>query len=103
VDRYQYLLLLGACLLITLPLEAVVGARVYRQPRRLARALWMPVLLFVVWDVAAIRGDHWRYNPRFVTGWKLPGPLPVEELAFFVVIPLCGLLTYEAVRHLRGR
>jgi lycopene cyclase domain-containing protein len=103
VDRYQYLLLLGACLLVTLPLEVVVGARVYRRPRRLARALWAPVLVFVAWDVAAIRWDHWRYNPRFVTGWELPGPLPVEELAFFVVVPLCGLLTFEAVRRLRGR
>ena len=24
----------------------------------------------------------------------------MEELAFFVVIPICGLLTYEAVRRI---
>jgi hypothetical protein len=28
----------------------------------------------------------------------LTGALPVEELAFFVVIPICALLTYEAVK-----
>jgi hypothetical protein len=25
------------------------------------------------------------------------GPLPLEELLFFIVIPLCALLTYDAV------
>ena len=33
----------------------------------------------------------------FVTGFELPGSMPIEELLFFVVIPLCGLLTYNAV------
>jgi len=103
VDRYQYLILMGACVAITLPLEFFFRARVWRRPARLARALWVPLVLFVTWDVAAIARDHWRYNPRYVTGWELPLSLPVEELVFFVVIPVCGLLTYEAVRGLLGR
>jgi lycopene cyclase domain-containing protein len=103
VDRFQYLVLMGLCLLVTLPLEVVVGARVYRQPRRLVATLAVPVAVFVAWDVAAIAWGHWWYAPRYVTGWELPGHLPVEELAFFVVVPTCGLLTFEAVRRLRGR
>ena len=99
LDRYQYLLLMGACLLITLPLEFVLGARVWRRPRRLLAAMWLPVLIFVVWDVVAIARDHWTYNAKYVTGRELPGDLPLEELVFFVVIPICGLLTYEAVRR----
>ncbi|GAC1406037.1 MAG: hypothetical protein NVS4B6_19940 [Mycobacterium sp.] len=39
----------------------------------------------------------WTYNPRFVTGLHLPGSLPLEEVLFFVVIPICGILTYNAV------
>ena len=54
-------------------------------------------------DMIAIARDHWDFNPRYVTGWNLPGELPVEELAFFVVIPICGLLTLEAVRSILGR
>ena len=103
VDRFQYLLLMGACLAITLPLEFVLGARVWRQPRRLAVALAPAVVLFVIWDIFAIARGHWDYNPAYVTGWRLPGDLPIEELVFFVVIPICSLLTYEAVgRVLRG-
>lgn len=37
--RAEYLLLLAACLAITLPLELVLGARVYRRPRALLSAV----------------------------------------------------------------
>ena len=61
----------------------------------------MPVvLIFSIWDVLAIAREHWTYSERYTTGWLLPGDLPVEELAFFVVIPTCGLLTLEAVRRI---
>ncbi len=89
--------MLGACLLITLPLEFVLGVRVYRRPAALLFALAPVVIIFSLWDVLGIYRDHWSYNPRFVTGIELPFGLPLEELGFFVVIPTCGLLTYEAV------
>lgn len=95
-DRYQYLALMLACVLITLPLEFLLRARVYRQPVRLAVALLPTVVVFVVWDVLGILRDHWSYSPRFTSGVML-GPMPLEELVFFLVIPVCGLLTYEAV------
>ena len=95
-DHWQYAALLAACLVITLPLELVLGARVYRRPRALAAALLPVVAVFVVWDLVGIARDHWTYSDRFTTGFDL-GPMPVEELAFFFVIPVCGLLTYEAV------
>ena len=99
MDRYQYLLLMGACLALTAPLELLYGARVWRDPRRLARTLALPAALFAVWDVLAIRAGVWDFNPRYVTGWLLPFDLPVEEAAFFVTIPICSILAYEAVRR----
>jgi lycopene cyclase domain-containing protein len=100
MDRWQYLLILGGCLLITLPLE-VFGQGVYRQPIRLLRAL-IPVLIgFLVWDAIAIALGVWHYNPRYVSGINLPF-MPLEELLFFIVIPLCSLLTYSAVGNILG-
>ncbi len=104
LDRYQYLLLMAGCVLITLPLEFLFGARVWRRPGRLIRSMAVPVALFMAWDFYAVSRDHWGYNPRYVTGWELPGNLPVEELVFFIVIPIASLLTLEAVgRVLRGQ
>lgn len=103
MDRYQYLLLMAACVLITLPLEVAFRARVYRRPRRVLAAMAVPVAIFVVWDLIAIARGHWDYNPEYITGWTIPPNLPVEELVFFLVIPLCALLTYEAVSWILGR
>lgn len=94
---------MAACVVITLPLELVLRARVYRQPRRALVALAVPVALFVVWDVVAITRGHWTYSPRYITGWIIPPNLPIEELVFFIVIPICGLLTFEAVSRLLER
>ncbi|MET0695214.1 MAG: lycopene cyclase domain-containing protein [Propionibacteriaceae bacterium] len=103
IGQYQYLILMGACLLLTLPLEFVLGARVYRRFSALLFALVPVVLVFSVWDIIGIVRDHWSYNPRYVTGFRLIFEMPIEELVFFIVIPICGLLTYEAVGNvLRG-
>jgi lycopene cyclase domain-containing protein len=93
---------MGACLLLTLPLEVVLGARVYRQPRRLLAAIGAPFLVFTLWDVWAIGRGHWWFSSTFTTGWVLPGDLPVEEVTFFVAIPICALLTFEAVKRILG-
>lgn len=95
-DRYQYLALMAACVLITLPLEFWLRARVYRRPARLALALVPTLVVWVAWDVLGIVRGHWTYSARFTTGIML-GPMPLEELVFFLVIPVCGLLTFEAV------
>ncbi|QLQ17190.1 MAG: lycopene cyclase domain-containing protein [Micropruina sp.] len=96
-DRpWEYLLLMAGCLAVTLPLEFVLRARVYRRPVRLLLALLPAVVIFSAWDVLGIVREHWSYSPRFTTGILL-GVMPLEELVFFVVIPICGLLTYEAV------
>jgi lycopene cyclase domain-containing protein len=93
---------MAACLVLTLPLEFVLRARVYRRPLRLLLALIPTVVVFVVWDIVGILRDHWSYSPKFTTGIML-GVMPLEELVFFIVIPICGLLTYEAVGHVMRR
>lgn len=100
MDRWQYLLLLGGCVLITLPLE-IFGSGVYRQPLRLLRAVAPVAIVFLVWDAVAIELHVWHYNPRYVSGINVPF-MPLEEFLFFIVIPLCGLLTYSAVSTILG-
>ena len=99
--KTTYLLLLAACLLGTLPLEFRWRARVYRRPRRYLTALLPVVVAFTAWDVWAIGRGHWAYDSAQVSGVRL-GDLPLEELLFFIVIPTCALLTFEAVRTVTG-
>ncbi len=103
MDRYQYLILMGLCLFLTLPLELVLGARVWRSPRRLAAAVLPVAAVFVVWDVIAVARGHWRFSEKLTTGVEILPGFPVDELAFFVAIPICALLTLEAVRNVLTR
>ncbi|MDQ3610206.1 MAG: lycopene cyclase domain-containing protein [Actinomycetota bacterium] len=93
----EYLVLLGMCLLVTLPLELMLGVGVYRQARRLLASLSCVAAIFVAWDLVGARLGHWDYNRAYLSGVRLLG-LPLEEYLFFVVVPLCGILAYEAVR-----
>jgi lycopene cyclase domain-containing protein len=94
--------MLAFCLLGTAPLEFVLHVRVYARVRRLALTLLPVVPLFVVWDLYAVARGHWSFDPGQVVDVSLPGGLPVEELAFFVVVPVVSVLTLEAVRTVRG-
>ncbi len=101
-DRYYYLFILVACLLLTLPLEFVLGARVYRRPGRTALAILPAFTAFALWDLAASQRGHWWFSERYTLGPRIVG-LPVEEWLFFIVVPLCALLTYEAVGRVAHR
>ena len=101
MTRLSYLLVLLACLVGTAPLELFLGTRVYARWRRLALTLLPVVVVFVVWDLLAIRAGHWDYDPAQTTGISF-GSLPLEELLFFLVIPVCAVLTLEAVRAVKG-
>jgi len=99
LGRATYLALMAACLLVTLPLELVLKAGVYRRPRRWLAAVLPVFLVFNLWDWLAIRRGHWSYSSTYTTGVELAG-LPLEELVFFLVVPTCALLTYQAVTRL---
>lgn len=100
MDRWQYLGLLGLCVLVTLPLEIAGGARVYRRPGPLIATVIPVVVLFGGWDLLEERQGDWWYSTHYTLGWRLLG-LPVEEWLFFLVVPTCAVLTYEAFGRIR--
>jgi len=102
VRQLAYLAVLAFVVLGTLPLELVLGTRVYARWRRLLLTLLPVVPVFVLWDLYAIAEHHWDFDPEQTTGVLLPGGIPVEELLFFLVVPVAAVLTLEAVRAVRG-
>jgi lycopene cyclase domain-containing protein len=92
-----YLAILLACLLGTLPLEFLLGTRVYARWRQLVLTLVPVAALFTAWDLWAVHTGTWWYDRRYLLGATLPGRLPLEELLFFLVIPTCSILALEAV------
>jgi lycopene cyclase domain-containing protein len=102
VGHLTYLALLVGCLVVTAPLELVLRVRVYARWRRLLLAVLPEFVVFVAWTLYAIARGHWDYDPAQTLGVRLPGGLPVEEVGFFLVVPVCAVLALEAVRKVTG-
>ena len=98
-----YLAVLVGCLVGALWLEPVLRLGVLRRWRRLALAVVPVAAVFLAWDLAAVRAGHWTFDRRLILGVLLPGRLPLEEVLFFVVVPVCAVLGFEAVRRVLGR
>ncbi|HEY3506458.1 MAG TPA: lycopene cyclase domain-containing protein [Actinocatenispora sp.] len=102
MSSWQYVAALGICVAVTLPLELVLGARVYRRPRALLLTVLPVVVAFGAWDLVGFHhGDWWYSTHRTLRVTVLT--LPVEEWLFLLVIPVCALLTYEALGRARRR
>ena len=98
----SYVAMLALVLIGTLPLHRFFRLTVLRQPLRLLVAIVPAAVLFVVWDLAATSAGHWHFDPAQTLPFRWWG-LPLEEYAFFVVIPLAGILTFEAVTVVASR
>ena len=91
--RGEYLIFDLAILAVPLLIGAWRGAWFYDVLGTALRSVLVVAVPFVIWD-AAVVGRHWWFNPRYVLGVELWG-LPVEEVLFFVAIPLACLFSWE--------
>lgn len=95
-------LVYGALLLCTIGCMALLDARfqlvLWRDARRALPVLAVGIIVFLVWDVVAIRqGFYHRGDSEAMTGLLLAPELPVEELVFitflcYVTLVLRGLV-----------
>jgi lycopene cyclase domain-containing protein len=97
-----YLGVLAGCLAGALWLEPLLHVRVLVRWRRLLLTVVPVAAVFVGWDIAAIDAGHWTFDPAQTTGIVLAGGIPIEEMLFFLVVPVCAILGYEAVRAVLG-
>ena len=102
MGHLTYLGLLAGCLVVTAPLELLLRVRVYARWRRLLVAMLPEFVIFVAWVLYAIAQGHWHYAGDLTLGVRLPGGIPLEEVLFFLVVPLCAVLAFEAVRKVTG-
>lgn len=102
MGHLSYVAILAFVLAGCLWLELVVRTRVFARWRRLVLAIVPVVVVFFLWDAYAIAQGHWWFDPDRILGLYVPARVPVDEIAFFVVIPIASILTLEAVRSVRG-
>jgi lycopene cyclase domain-containing protein len=102
MGHWTYAALLVGCLVVPAPLELVLRVRVYARWRRFLLAVLPEFVVFIGWVLYAIAQGHWDYSAELTLDIRLPGGIPLEEVLFFVVVPLCAVLAFEAVRKVTG-
>ncbi len=100
--QWSYVAMLAFCLAGTLPLVPAFRLDVLRQPRRLLLTILLAGTPFLLWDLYATHAGHWRFDAEQTLPPRVAG-IPLEEVAFFVVIPVVSVLTFEAVKVARRR
>ncbi len=101
MGRYSYVAILAFVMAGCLWLEIALRTRVFRRWRRLVLSILPAVAVFFVWDVYAVAAGHWWFDPDRVLGIDLPGSVPLDEVLFFIAIPIASILTLEAVRSVK--
>jgi lycopene cyclase domain-containing protein len=102
VARFSYVAILAFVLVGCLWLEVALRTRVFARLRRLLLTLVPVVAVFFLWDAYAVSQGHWWFDADRILGLYVPASVPVDEVLFFLAIPIASILTLEAVRSVEG-
>lgn len=67
-----------------------------------ALAVSLVGFVFLVWDMAVTHLGHWSFNADYILDWYV-GNLPLEEVSFFVAIPLVCLTVWQILERRPAR
>ncbi len=97
LKNYTYLALLIFSLLFPLILSFDKKVAYWKNWLYLFPAFILSAIPFLIWDVKFTEVGIWSFNHDYTMGIDFMG-LPVEEWAFFFVIPYCCLFIYEVLK-----
>ena len=60
------------------------------------------LVIYLIWDFWAVSKGSWFFDSNQILGIMLLGKLPIEEVLFFIIVPLMTVLTYLALTKLTG-
>ncbi|TDQ10257.1 lycopene cyclase domain-containing protein [Pedobacter metabolipauper] len=91
---YTYLLINLGLLVIPMLLALNRRVSVFSSGLATGAAILAPAILFFIFSFVFNQFGIWQFNPERVLGIYF-GQLPVEELLFYVTLPLAGLSVYR--------
>lgn len=100
MSEYAWILFLS--LALPLLLSFYRPLKFYRNPKGLIFSILWVLVLFGGWDVWATYRGHWSFDPDSVWGPEIIN-LPLEEVAFFIVIPFCCVFSWEVVLFFKNK
>jgi hypothetical protein len=97
---------LGVLLFISICAVGVTLVFKVRAPR-----FWKTFLIvdsvvlavYLFWDYWAIEKKIWSFDSAQTIGLKVLGIIPIEEVLFFIIVPLMTIITYLALINLKAK
>ena len=99
--KFSYFAMLAFTVIGSFWLEVIFKVGVLRRAKRAALSIVPVAIIFLIWDYYAVHSGHWFFDKEQVVGIYGPAGVPLEEFLFFIVVPLAGLMTIEAVRSVK--
>ena len=94
MSKYHYLLVIGFILISTLFIILVFRPINKTFWRDYLKAQVLVLLGYLIWDTWAIYKKAWYFDKKQIIGVYLLPKVPIEEVLFFIVVPLVSVLTY---------
>jgi len=102
VENLHYslvLLFIGAC---AVGVNFGFKLQILEQLKLFLKVDALILLVYLIWDFWAVSKGSWYFDTNQILGIQIFGKLPIEEMLFFVIVPLMTVLTYLALIKLTG-
>lgn len=92
--QFHYLYVLGFIAFCAVAVTLVFRVRVPRFWRNFILADLSILAIYLNWDYWAIRKGNWGFDGEQILGLYIFGIIPVEEVLFFIIVPLMTVIVY---------
>ena len=103
MQHFQYSFVLIFVALCAIFVNTFFKLRISSQLKTFLKVDAVVLAIYLTWDAWAIHKRNWSFDPDQISKISLPGGIPLEEVAFFVIVPLMTILTYLALFKIVSR
>lgn len=96
MESYTYLVLMALTVLPFIVKYRDRNMPLHRNVRYALAVTGIVAVPFLVWDVIVTEAGHWSFSDTYTTGITIIN-LPLEEVLFFIAVPLAAVLVWETV------
>ncbi len=102
MTHLSYLAVIAFVALCALGINLGFRLRIGRYWRELFLTQFAIVIIYLSWDTWAIAKKNWFFDPHQIVNLNVLPKVPLEELLFFIVVPLTIILSYQTLLKLTG-
>ncbi len=102
MSHFSYLAVLGFVTVCAVGINLGFRLHIGKYWRELLITQFAIVVIYLSWDTWAIAKKNWFFDTHQILNINVLPKVPVEELLFFIVVPLTTILSYQALLKLTG-